>query len=142
MLFMETLMAEPLQQVCVSLPPNLIALLQRHATATDRTLGGMVRHIVSEWARGQPPPSQHPTFPDALTTPIARIAATPDGIAEGNARIARLERELEQISRRQRLRSDTAGDEDRKGAIYGELKILRQDIELAEKMMPRSANGG
>ena len=49
-------MPEPLQQVNVSLPPSLVALVQRHAAQTDRTLGGMIRHLVAEWARGEGAP--------------------------------------------------------------------------------------
>jgi len=49
-------MPEPLQQVNVSLPPSLVALVQRHAAQTDRTLGGMIRHLVAEWARREAPP--------------------------------------------------------------------------------------
>jgi hypothetical protein len=48
-------MPEPLQQVNVSLPPNLVALVQLHAARTDRTLGGMIRHVVAEWARSERP---------------------------------------------------------------------------------------
>ena len=44
-------MPEPLQQVNVSLPAALVAFIQRQAAQTDRTMGGMIRHLVAEAAR-------------------------------------------------------------------------------------------
>ena len=49
-------MAEPLQQVNVSLPSALVAFIQRQAAQTDRTMGGMIRHLVAEAARREAPP--------------------------------------------------------------------------------------
>ena len=49
-------MPEPLQQVNVSLPAALVAFIQRQAAQTDRTIGGMIRHLVAEAARRQAPP--------------------------------------------------------------------------------------
>ena len=48
-------MPEPLQQVNVSLPAALVAFIQRQAAQTDRTMGGMIRHVVAEWARHEAP---------------------------------------------------------------------------------------
>ena len=49
-------MPEPLQQVNVSLPAALVAFIQRQAAQTDRTMGGMIRHLVAEAARREAPP--------------------------------------------------------------------------------------
>jgi hypothetical protein len=49
-------MPEPLQQVNVSLPVALVAFIQRRAAQTDRTMGGMIRHLVAEWARREAAP--------------------------------------------------------------------------------------
>ena len=49
-------MPEPLQQVNVSLPAALVAVIQRQAAHTDRTMGGMLRHLVAEAARREAPP--------------------------------------------------------------------------------------
>ena len=49
-------MPEPLQQVNVSLPAALVAFIQRQAAQTDRTMGGMIRHLVAEAARREVAP--------------------------------------------------------------------------------------
>ena len=49
-------MPEPLQQLNVSLPAALVAFIQRQAAQTDRTMGGMIRHLVAEAARREAPP--------------------------------------------------------------------------------------
>ena len=49
-------MPEPLQQVNVSLPAALVAFIQRQAAQTDRTMGGMIRHLVAEAARREASP--------------------------------------------------------------------------------------
>jgi len=51
-------MPGPLQQVNVSLPAALVAFIQRQAAQTDRTMGGMVRHLVAEAARRESPPEE------------------------------------------------------------------------------------
>ena len=48
-------MPEPRQQVNVSLPAALVAFVQRQAAHTDRTMGGMIRHVLTEWARREMP---------------------------------------------------------------------------------------
>ena len=64
-------MPEPLQQVNVSLPAALVAFIQRQAAQTDRTIGGMIRHLVAEAARREP--SQEVTFPTSgCEAPLVR----------------------------------------------------------------------
>jgi hypothetical protein len=54
-------MPEPLQQVNVSLPAALVAFIQRQAAQSDRTMGGMIRHLVAEAARREAPEEALPT---------------------------------------------------------------------------------
>jgi hypothetical protein len=127
---------QPLQQVCVSLPPNLITRLQQGAVQSDRTLGGMIRHLVAEWARATPSPEG----PRAWGEPVPSVAATPEGIREGKARLADLEQERQRIKERQRRWSDTAADGARLDRLNLEIGITEQRIRLAEQMM-RPSNG-
>jgi hypothetical protein len=91
-------MPDPLQQICVSLPPNLVALVQRHASESDRTIGGTIRHVVAEWARSRPPAETG--FSDAFAPPVPGVPATPEAIAAAKERLAALRQEQEQIRRR------------------------------------------
>jgi len=63
-------MPEPLQQVNVSLPAVLIAFIQRQAAQTDRTIGGMIRHLVAEAARREVPPERVPEVRGTLSSRI------------------------------------------------------------------------
>ena len=128
-------MPEPLQQVCVSLPPNLVALVQRHASQTDRTLGGMIRHVVSEWARCQPQPEG--VFPARM---LPSVAANSQAIAEAKQRIAAMRKEQAQIRRRKRTHGTTVGEDTRADEINFEIEITNKAIAMAERMMP--SNGG
>jgi hypothetical protein len=38
------------------MPAAFIAFVQRQAAQTDRTMGGMIRHLVAEAARREAPP--------------------------------------------------------------------------------------
>jgi hypothetical protein len=130
-------MPEPLQQVCVSLPPNLVALVQQHASVTDRTLGGMIRHVVSEWARSQPLPDGAPTFPARV---LPSVAANPQAIAEAKARVTAMREEQAQIRRKKKIHGTTVAEDTRADEINFEIDLLTKRIALAEKMMP--TNGG
>jgi hypothetical protein len=128
------MMPEPLQQVCVSLPPNLIELVLRHASVTDRTLGGMIRHVVSEWARSHPSPTGAPVFPVGPTIP--GFSQTPEGIAQAKEYIAKLREELRRIRHRQKIHADDASDEDRAARINFELDVVSKGIDMATRMPP------
>jgi hypothetical protein len=135
---MGTSMPEPLQQVCVSLPPNLVTLVQQHAAQTDRTIGGMIRHVVAEWARTQPRPEGG--FPDAFAPPVPAVKPAVQSIAEAKVRLDELKQERERIKRRQQLRSDTAADGARLDRLNAEIEVFGKHIAMAERMMP--ANEG
>jgi hypothetical protein len=133
-------MPEPLQQVCVSLPPNLVALVQRHASESDRTIGGMIRHVVAEWARSQPRAGTG--FSDAFAPPVPGVPATVEGIAAAKDRVAKLRQEQEQLRRRKARWQTTIDEDTRVDRLVAEIEIMDKRIALAEKMMPRSRNGG
>jgi hypothetical protein len=50
-----------LQQMKLSLPPDLLAYVQQQAALTDRTPSGMIRPWIAEQRRREPPPEG--TFP-------------------------------------------------------------------------------
>jgi hypothetical protein len=133
-------MPEPLQQVCVSLPPSLIVRLQQGAVQTDRTLGGMIRHLVSEWARATPLPEGG--FPDAVTSPYPAVKADATSIAEAKIQLGELEQERERILQKQRRWSDTAADGTALDQLNLRIDLFRKNITMAERMMPRRRNGG
>jgi hypothetical protein len=134
---METAMPEPLQQITTSLPPALIALVQRHAAQTDRTLGGTIRHIVAEWARSQPPPEGVFDFPT-----LPAVEATPEAIAAAKARVAAMRQEQARIRRKKTTHGTTVDEDAKADRFIDEIATMEQRIALAEKMMPRSRNGG
>jgi hypothetical protein len=134
-------MPDPLQQVCVSLPPSLVALVQQHAAQTDRTIGGMIRHVVSEWARSQPRP-ETVGFSDAFAPPVPAVQATPEAIAAAKERLAELRDEQVKIRRRKARWEATVSDDARLDRLIAETEVLGKRIAAAERMLPRSSNGG
>jgi len=64
-------MPEPLQQVNVSLPSTLVPFIQRQAAQTDRTMGGVIRHLVAEAARRYAQP-EAPFATPRRESPLAR----------------------------------------------------------------------
>jgi hypothetical protein len=128
-----------LQQLKITLPPDLLAYVQEAAARTDRTPSGMVRHWISEQKRREPPPEATPVFANSIT--VAPVALTPAGVVEGRARIVSLEREIEKRRARQQRHADVAGDEDRIGEILLEIDIIRKGIDMATRMMRPNNRG-
>jgi hypothetical protein len=128
-------MPDPLQQICVSLPPNLIALVQRHASGSDRTIGGTIRHIVAEWARGQPPPEGVLTFPT-----LPGVPGTVEGIAEAKGRITAMRQEQDRIRRKKSVYGTTVDEDTRHDRLNVEIGITNVRIAMAERLV--KPNGG
>jgi hypothetical protein len=127
-----------LQQVIVMLPEPLTAFLKRAAEREDRTLSGVLRHLVSEAARVEPPPAGAPWVPPGPTIP--GVAATPEGIAQAKEHIAALLEEQKQLHRRKRVSGTTVAEDTRADQITMIVGVMGQRIASAEKMLPR--NGG
>jgi hypothetical protein len=133
-------MADPvLHQLKISLPPDLVAYVQQQAARTDRTPSGVIRHWIAEQKRREPPPEA--VFPTEIAPIIPAIPPTPEGIAAGKARIAKLREELQQIRLRQRMHADTAADEDRISRINLEIDVVSKAVAMVMRML-RPTNGG
>jgi hypothetical protein len=133
-------MAETLTQINVALPTHLVEFIRREAARQDHTLSGAIRHLISEAARREPPVETG--MSDAFAPPVPPFPATVEGIAAAKDRVAKLRQEEETL-RRRRARWQTTADEDRKvDRLVAEIEIMNKRIASAEKMLPRSRNGG
>jgi hypothetical protein len=130
----------PLQQVIVMLPEPLVAFLKRAAEREDRTISGALRHLVSEAARAEPAPAIG--FPDAFAPPVPAFPVTPEGIAAAKERVAAMRKEREQILKRKAKWQTTVDEDTKVDRLVAEIEILGKRIAAAEKMLPRSRNGG
>ena len=130
---------ENLQQLNISLPTPLLAFVQRRAKLEDRTVSGMVRYFVAEAARAEPPPAP-PSFPV-----LENVPHTAAGVAAARARQAAKREELARLE--QRRRSPRGGplsaDYDMRAShLSHEIAIIDDQIAMAERFLPRPANGG
>jgi hypothetical protein len=129
-----------LQQVIVMLPEPLVAFLKRAATREDRTLSGVLRHLVSEAARTEPPPQTG--FSDAFAPPVPSVPATVEGIAAAKERLAKLRHEQAQIRRRKARWQTTVDEDTRIDRLVAEIEIMGKQIAMAERFVKPGANGG
>jgi hypothetical protein len=128
-------MTEPLIQMKLSLPSDLIAYVKQAAARNDRTPSGMIRFWIVEQKRREPPAEGVP-----WGETIPPIPPTVQGTAEGRERITKLRDELQKIRHRQRIHADTGADEDRAVRINFEIETIRKQIDLVTRMLP--SNGG
>jgi hypothetical protein len=129
-----------LVQIKLSLPPDLFTYVQQEAVRTDRTASGQIRHWIAEQKRREPPPQTG--FSNAFAPPVPAVPATVEGIAAARERVVKLRQEEEQL-RKRKARWETTVDQDtRVDRIVAEVEVLGKRIAAAEKMLPRSSNGG
>jgi hypothetical protein len=129
-----------LQQLKITLPPDLLAYVQEQASRSDRTASGQVRHWIAEQKRREPP-AERIGVSDAFAPPVPAVPATVEGVAAARERLAAL-RDEEQKLRKRKSRWETTIDEDsRVDRIVAEVEVLSKRIAAAERMLPRP-NGG
>jgi hypothetical protein len=129
-------MPDPLQQVCVSLPPSLVALVQQHAAQTDRTIGGMIRHVVSEWARSQPPREGVFNFPT-----LPGVPATVEGVRAAEERIDAMRKEQDQIRRKKKIHGTSVDEDARHDQLHFMIELTLSRLAAAQRQL-RPSNGG
>ena len=129
---------EKFEEIKVSLPPALAAFVKRKAKDTDHTTSGLIRHFVAEAARAEPPPT--PSFPV-----LENVPHTPAGVAAARARQAAKREELARLEQRRRSPRGgplSADDDMRASRLSHEIAIIDDQIAMAERFLPRPANGG
>jgi hypothetical protein len=131
---------EKLEQRNVALPPTLCAFLERQARAEDRTVSGVIRRLIAEAARHEPP-APAPSFPV-----LENVPHTAEGIATARARQATKREELARIEQRRRrvgAGGPISADGDMRAShLSHEIAIIDDQIAMAVRMMPRTTNGG
>jgi hypothetical protein len=128
-------------QLKLSLPPDLLAYVSAEAVRTDRTPSGIIRHWIAEQHRREPPRATA-SFPDAFAPRVPAFPITPEGVAEAKERVAAMKKEREQILRRKARWQTTVDEDTRVDRLVAEIEIMSKRIASAEKMLPRSRNGG
>jgi hypothetical protein len=127
-------MAE-MEQLSVKLPGDLVAFLQRVARRDDRTPTGVIRHLVAEAARLEPPAETQP-----FGSVLPNVAGNAESIAEARALISQMRTRQARLARLGGEASAASDMECEK--LKFEVEILEERVKQAEKMMRPARNGG
>jgi hypothetical protein len=122
----------PYETIKISLPSDLASYVRRAADREDRTISGLIRRLVAEAARLEPPP---PT-PGAAKT-LQNVEATPAGIEAAKARVAALRQQRDVIvkrSNRPMHEAAPATDDIEFRALAVEIEWTEKQIEMAERL--------
>jgi hypothetical protein len=118
------------ERVSVNLSPELLAFVTQVAERESRSAAGQIRHwVVTEWRKAGEQPAA-PVWPPIR---IAHVENTPEAIAAAKAQLAAWEREQERL-RRMPDRDKTAAHEVRERELRDDIKTLRVEITMAERM--------
>jgi hypothetical protein len=115
-----------MQQVTLSLTPELIAFVEREAELESRSIAGQIRHLVVQAAR-------RAGAPTAPAWPVRPQVNAPEEIAAAEARLAEHEREITRLASIKGIDRMPA-DDDRLRALRDEVVTLGKEIEMAKRM--------
>jgi hypothetical protein len=123
----------PFETLKISLPGDLASFVRRAADREDRTISGLIRRLVSEAARLEPPPPT-PGAPKVMQN----VEATPAAIAAAKARVAELRQRRDVIVKRSSgpLHMPTPATDDIEfRALAVEIEWTERQIEMAERFV-------
>ena len=115
-----------MQQVTLSLTPELIAFVEREAEQESRSVAGQIRHLVVQAAR-------RAGAPTAPAWPVRPHLTTPEEIAAAEARLSEHEREIARLAAIKGIKRMPA-DDDRLRALRDEVYTLEKEITMAKRM--------
>jgi hypothetical protein len=123
----------PYEAIKITLPSDLASYVRRAAAREERTISGLIRRLVSEAARLEPPP---PT-PGALKV-MENVESTPEAIAAAKARLVTMRQRQEVIAKRSRgpLHEPTPAVDDLEYRELGvQIDFTERQILMAERFL-------
>jgi hypothetical protein len=127
---------EKLEQISITLPPEVRAFHERAAERDSRSLSGQIRHLCVEAARRNGAANGTPWPP-----PLPNVDSTRESIDAAKIQLAEWTREHDRLVAKERAEGwrFCGQDMDRKCWLQETIATFTPRIEIAERMMDRSA---